>query len=159
MTADPEEEQTPPPVLRKPFAYYLRFIGVGVILIVIFAGIFPGLFFLAVPPAYDLADEFAGEWGYDLSCYGMHGDWQCGFRKRDDMAGQDRQRTLDQALDRFRCHSNNDCIVTAGGSCALRGMFAEGTGKTRKCVCLTGPIVFGCVPENQAGMFEKKSNE
>ena len=113
------------------------------------AFLFQGLFFTFAPAAYQpvvLASRF---FGYKFACFDLHGGWKCEFTKIEN--GQPQENPL-QTLE---CHENEDCVASAKGTCSLR--ILEGIPdkeNSTKCVCLTGPIIYGCLPEDEAKMYD-----
>lgn len=57
-------------------------------------------------------------------------------------------------MDKFQCHSDDECVVTPKGGCAVKGMFSGAPNSDKKCECLTGPVIFGCLPHDQAKLYK-----
>lgn len=57
-------------------------------------------------------------------------------------------------MEQFTCHGDWDC-VSKGRTCTIRKTpmgqqaMAEGYHSTGNCVCLMGPVMYGCVPRTQ----------
>jgi hypothetical protein len=69
----------------------------------------------------------------------------------------DNSRTAEDALDKFKCHSDDECLVTAKGGCTIKGVIPGKPNDDKKCRCLTGPVIFGCLPKDQAKIYENQS--
>lgn len=63
---------------------------------------------------------------------------------------------VEDPLSKFQCHSNDECVVTAKGGCAVKGLFAGLPNTQNKCTCMTGPVFFGCMPPDQAKLYQQQ---
>lgn len=117
-------------------------------MMVLLAFSFQGLFFLFVPAVGEVVAYVAKQAGYDFGCYDLHGDWKCRLNKVLP-ADEEIRKKREQVLDVFKCHNDSDCIVSEKGGCALKGFSSANQASHKKCVCVTGPTIFGCFSEEQ----------
>ncbi len=89
------------------------------------------------------------------NCFDMHGDFQCFAEFKMSATAAMPSVEVEGFVSDFGCQSDADCYATREGGCVTGQAMAETMGDqiidgnpANPCRCLTGPVMFGCVPEN-----------
>jgi hypothetical protein len=125
-------------------------VGATLLILLLLAPIYPSLFLTIITPVYKVISFSAKQVGYEFRCYGLHGGFDCGFIKP--LPTDDEVKQQDDALmGSLRCQNDSDCVLTAVGACAVRGI-ESGTPSDGACVCANGPVISGCFPKDSPAL-------
>ena len=117
----------------------------------------PSMVFSRIPSAYSAVNMLTHKVGYEFVCFDLHGGWGCTFMSQALVDPVMAKKQQDEKLtDMVGCRSDTDCVVTPKGGCASKGWFSRGSPNDGKCICLTGPVVFGCVPKADSVMYQEQ---
>ena len=94
--------------------------------------------------------------GYEIDCYDLHGGNRCVIRvSRATLSRRESENDLKFAKN-FGCQSDGDCFKTSGGQCVTGSILSGQLNTVEKnhessqqpCICMKGPVQFGCLSKN-----------
>ena len=89
----------------------------------------------------------------DIHCLLPNNDPNCNFEQVTPVQDNSQQQT-GQILNQFECKDDSDCVIVKERTCGLKSVF-QGAPNNGTCICLKGPVIFGCVPKSQADMYRQ----